>query len=186
MERLEEGTAVAAATSDSSPSSPSSEARSEENHKGQSDGRSPSTREQITPKTSFYDKFFRNHWAGEIIAWVLAAACLVIILTIVLVFKDADINTWKSKITINALVNFVSQIAQTALLVPVASSISQLPWIWFRRPRPLRDVNSFNNASRQPLDALKLLWKMPTWCVALKSYTCMINQKQVPGLSCSQ
>ena len=100
-------------------------------------------------------------WRAEIIAWTLAAMALGIICVLVVVFRDKRLSEWQARITINTLVNFGSQFTQTALLIPVASSISQLKWLWYRETRPLKDMDNFDDASRQPLDALLLSFRHP-------------------------
>ncbi|KAF2792355.1 hypothetical protein K505DRAFT_210984, partial [Melanomma pulvis-pyrius CBS 109.77] len=52
--------------------------------------------------------------------------------------------------------------AQLALLVPVASCIGQLKWLWFKaKPRKTTDLERFDMASRGPEGSLKLLFQLP-------------------------
>ena len=57
---------------------------------------------------------------------MLAMLSTVIILVVLAVFRKQPISHWHSNITLNTLVNVVSQIAQTAILVAVAACISHL------------------------------------------------------------
>lgn len=38
------------------------------------------------------------------------------------------------------------------------SGIGQLKWNWFGQTRPLRDIEKFDEATRGPVGAFKLLW----------------------------
>ena len=104
-------------------------------------------------------------WAAESFAWLLAAISMSVIFILLVSFRNKPLEQWNSHITINALINVLSQTAQTALLIPVSSSISQLKWIWFRKRRPLNNVEHFDAASRQPLDSLALVWRHPRWSI---------------------
>lgn len=114
-------------------------------------------------QASLFARYFEESWVGELLAWILAALCLAIILIVLILFRDKSLQSWNSRFTINTLVNFGSQAAQTCLLVTVGSSISQLKWIWYRHNRPLRGIDDFDRASRQPLDSILLVWKHPKW-----------------------
>jgi len=46
------------------------------------------------------------------------------------------------------------------MVFAVAESISQLKWLWFRKPRTLHDIEIFDDASRGPMGALRLVFKM--------------------------
>lgn len=80
-------------------------------------------------------------------------------------------SEWKhGYLTLNALVSTLATIARTALIVPVATAISQDKWSWFydspqRRStlgRPLSDFMVYDAASRGLYGSLKLLCSS-TW-----------------------
>lgn len=60
--------------------------------------------------------------------------------------------------------NVVSQIAQTAILVPVAACIGQLKWLWVRKEAQLQDMDKINDASSGPLSSVFLLHKRREMC----------------------
>ena len=114
------------------------------------------------PKYLLLNRISEESWVAEILALCIAALATVIIIIILVIFKDKPLTQWRSRVTINTLVNFISQAAQTALLLPVASSISQMKWIHFQRKRePLGDMEDFDKASRQIFDSLLLVFKLP-------------------------
>lgn len=114
------------------------------------------------PESTLYNRIFEESWVAEILALCIAALATVIMIIILAIFKDKPLTQWHSRVTINTLVSFVSQAAQTALLLPVASSISQMKWIHFQRKRkPLGDMEDFDKASRQIFNSLFLVFKLP-------------------------
>ena len=116
-------------------------------------------------RQSFHDRIFTRTWAVELLCWFLALVSLLVIIIVVRVFNGQPLQNWRSGLTLNTLISVVSQIAQTAVLVPVASSISQLKWIWFGKgeKRAIGDMEPFDKASRGPIDSLRLILNHPTW-----------------------
>ena len=116
-------------------------------------------------RQSFHDRIFTKTWALELLCWFLALISLLVIIIVVEVFNGHPLQDWHSGLTLNTLINVVSQIAQTAVFVPVASSISQMKWIWFEKgeKRAIRDIEPFDKASRGPIDSLRLISNHPTW-----------------------
>lgn len=62
-------------------------------------------------------------------------------------------------ISLNTLVAFLSTLAKAALMIPIAESISQWKWNWFRHDRSLADFQTFDLASRGLWGAVSLLGK---------------------------
>jgi hypothetical protein len=52
---------------------------------------------------------------------------------------------------------------KTSILIPLASSIAQLKWAWFRNKRNLVDVDTFDSALRGPLGAFLLIFRLRPW-----------------------
>ena len=103
-------------------------------------------------------------WGFEFFTWMLATLSTVIIFIVLAVFRNQPVSHWHSNITLNTVVNVVSQIAQTAILVPVAACISQLKWLWVREDAKLQDMDDINDASGGPLSSVCLLRKRREMC----------------------
>lgn len=88
---------------------------------------------------------------------------MVIIFIVLGIFNDQPLRSWHSGLSLNTLINVVSQIAQTAVFVPVAASISQMKWIWYSKSKPVEEIEDFDKASRGPMDSLWLITKHPKW-----------------------
>jgi hypothetical protein len=76
-------------------------------------------------------------WTWEIISIILSILCIAAIVGILLVYHSRPAPTLPSGITLNALISLLATISKAAMLVSVASCISQLKWQWFYRPRKL-------------------------------------------------
>jgi len=116
-----------------------------------------------TTQQSIFTRIFSETWTSEILCWLLALLSLVIIIIILAVFHGQPLANWHSRLTLNTLISIGSQIAQTAVFVPVAASNSQLKWIWYSKSRPMADIGDFDKASRGPIDGLLLITKHPKW-----------------------
>ncbi|KAH8657577.1 hypothetical protein BGZ60DRAFT_531733 [Tricladium varicosporioides] len=64
----------------------------------------------------------------------------------------------KAKAPIFPILSFLSAIMKAAMLMPVASAISQSKWIWFRKERKLAHMDRFDEASRGIIGSLRLLF----------------------------
>lgn len=116
-----------------------------------------------TRKQSSITRSFSDTWTLEFLCWLLALVSLVTILIVLCEFNGQPLASWRSGVTLNTVINVVSQIAQTAVFVPVAASISQLKWISYSKARPVGDMEDFDKASRGPMDSLWLMAKHPKW-----------------------
>lgn len=102
-------------------------------------------------------------WTLEVLGWLLALIALVIILVVLGELNHQPLKNWHSSLRFNTFISGVSQVAQSALFVPVAASISQLKWIWYSKSRPVGELEPFDKASRGPMYSLLLIVKHPRW-----------------------
>lgn len=122
----------------------------------------------------------RDHWVWEILACVLAVACLVAIIIILALRQNHPVPNWPNMISINSWVSIFTAIMKAAIMLPVGEGefhgrlgsdgglllliddvgISQLKWLWFKSPRPLMDMEEFDSATRGPWGALLLLFSL--------------------------
>ncbi|KAH9204479.1 hypothetical protein DL95DRAFT_116049, partial [Leptodontidium sp. 2 PMI_412] len=68
--------------------------------------------------------------------------------------------SWPYEITLNTLVSVFSTLLKALMMMAVAECISQLKWIWFKDPRSLTDLTTFENASRGPWGSVQLLFTL--------------------------
>jgi hypothetical protein len=101
-----------------------------------------------------------NWWLWELFSWVMSALCIFTIAFILGYYDGRAIpDRWPLGITLNAYISVLSAIAKYALAVPVDEALGQLKWQFFARgpPKPLLDLERFDDASRGPWGALALL-----------------------------
>ncbi|EMD96231.1 hypothetical protein COCC4DRAFT_46673 [Bipolaris maydis ATCC 48331] len=111
-------------------------------------------------------------WYWEFIAAVFSIACVIAVIIILRKYQGKSLSSWHfyHDITLNTLVALLSTLSRTALIVPVASCISQLKWIHLvSSPRPLHEYQILDEASRGPWGSLTLIFtlhfktKLATW-----------------------
>lgn len=121
-----------------------------------------------------------QEWTWEFASAGLSLTCLLAVVIFLLVFQDKPLSRWNVRldITPNTLVSFLSTLSRASLLLPIASSISQLKWIHAASaPNYLSDIEVFDAASRGPWGALTLLWtlnartKLATWGSIITVFT---------------
>jgi hypothetical protein len=107
-------------------------------------------------------------WWEEFAAVAFSLSSLLAIVIILAVYRNKTLSSWQFvfNVSLNTVVAILSTLSRTALLVPVASCISQLKWIRLcRTPCSLREVQVFDDASHGPLGSIQLLWELhsKTW-----------------------
>ncbi|KFY56201.1 hypothetical protein V496_06756 [Pseudogymnoascus sp. VKM F-4515 (FW-2607)] len=110
---------------------------------------------------SAYLLLITDWWLLEIVGLSLCILSLMAIIIILVKYDGKPIYDWPYRITLNTVISIVATISQVALMLPVASSLSQLKWVWFNeKPRPLADFEIFDSASRGSWGSLLLLGKL--------------------------
>lgn len=108
-------------------------------------------------------------WWWEMGAASFSLACVASIVAILSTVQDKARSEWTFLILPNSLVAIFSTLSKASLMVPVASCISQLKWVYFAQaPHALSHVQVFDEASRGPWGALTLLWaiRVRKWLVS--------------------
>lgn len=96
-------------------------------------------------------------WIVEVLAWIASCCFFVGIIVALSIFDGKPLPDLRFHITPNALVGFLSTLAEVLLIVPLQSSIGQLKWLRALRTGPLDDFRALDAASRGPLGSAKLL-----------------------------
>jgi hypothetical protein len=117
----------------------------------------------ISPKPIHYQppeqrRSFWVEWKRELLTYCLGTVGMILMLVLLLTFRGKPSSAWKSKIQITAVIAGLSQLAQSALIVSVSSTLGQLKWNWFSyQRRPIRDLDRYDQATRGPEGSLMLL-----------------------------
>jgi hypothetical protein len=103
-----------------------------------------------------------KRWLLEILSWVFSAACMAVIVGVLIYLKDKPLNKWtiaeKTPLTLNTFISILSKMAGAALILPVSEALGQLKWSWFlEHSKQMWDFEIFDNASRGPWGSMLLL-----------------------------
>ena len=107
---------------------------------------------------------FLSSWPLEISAAALSIACVAGMVALLVALDGKPYVPWRilgAAITPNSLLSILSTLSKSALLLAVAEGLGQLKWNYFRqKSRGLLDLQVFDEATRGPFGALKLLWSI--------------------------
>ena len=115
---------------------------------------------------------FVDWWMTEVLAifWSLGAFCSLVF--ILLKYDDQVLSTLSHNIPLNFVVSTLATMSKSSLLLIVASTFGQFKWLWMISSKQgrLQDLQDFDEASRGPLGAAKLLTsRKALWVKYLKT-----------------
>jgi hypothetical protein len=105
------------------------------------------------------DQVLRIWWL-EIVCSILFLASLFAIVATLYSYEGKQPPNWRYRLSLNTLIAIYAVILKAAMLLVTAQGLSQLKWRWFEKDHLLRDLTSYDNASRGPWGSLKLLWRL--------------------------
>jgi Protein of unknown function (DUF3176) len=103
---------------------------------------------------------FLGIWWLELLCCVLFVGALVAVIVTIRPYEGRPLPQWPYHLTINTLISVYIVILKAAMLLVAAEGLSQLKWTWFGQYRPLKDLKSFDDASRGPWGSLTLMWRL--------------------------
>ncbi|KAK0507926.1 hypothetical protein JMJ35_009815 [Cladonia borealis] len=129
------------------------------------DSRTPLLKQSVPRPASLSRKIsslLQDWWLWEILSALTALISSTVIIVILVIFDSSSLPDWPSVFTINSTISFFAVITKLAITSALGASISQSKWLWYRQeePRPLKDLQLFEDASRGPWGALALLFSI--------------------------
>lgn len=122
---------------------------------------------RVLQVSQFFASHANNWWLFEVFAATISVLAMLTLIGVLHKYNGRVVQHLRLGITLNGLVAALSTICRTALMIPVTAGISQAKWHWFspnageRQPEArLRDLETFDSASRGTWGSLKLLWMM--------------------------
>ncbi|KAK8071656.1 hypothetical protein PG996_005004 [Apiospora saccharicola] len=98
-------------------------------------------------------------WFLEVVAILFSVACMVGVIYILMYMKDQPLSKWPYDLNLNSTIAVLITALKSSLMLAVASCISQSKWLYFKKRRArVQQFDKFDEASRGPLGAVKLLW----------------------------
>jgi hypothetical protein len=108
-------------------------------------------------------KLLSDFWVWEAAACIIALAIAAVIGQQLKALDGNSTANWTQSWSPTSALALAVTIAKAAMLVPVASAISQLKWHNYKKTQKLDKLETFDGASRGVLGSLKLLWEMKCW-----------------------
>lgn len=114
----------------------------------------------------------RRHWMSISTWWQEFTAILLLLGSTIASFatlfpyQGKPLPDWPYAITIGALLSAYSVVLRLAATFLLSQGLAQSKWRWFNSAKPLYDIVLHDNASRGPIGAFGLLWRLPlpvTW-----------------------
>ena len=103
---------------------------------------------------------FLRIWWLELLCCVLFVGALAAVIVTIYPYEGRPLPQWPYRLSINSLISVYTVILKAAMLLVAAEGLSQLKWTWYGRSRPLKDLLSFDDASRGPWGSLNLIWRL--------------------------
>ena len=99
-----------------------------------------------------------NDWWSEIGAILLSAVAFVSIIITLYPHDRKPLPQWPYSISVNALISVFVVVFKAAILYMTAEALGQLKWLWYADQRPLSHIDIYDQATRGPLGAFKLVF----------------------------
>ncbi|KAK8083683.1 Carboxylic ester hydrolase [Apiospora saccharicola] len=97
-------------------------------------------------------------WTVEIVTMFVSLAALAAIIGLIAHYDRRALTEWPYRITLNAVIAVLATMSVTTLGISLQNGLSQMKWIRFKESKvPLADMETFDEASRGVLGAIKLL-----------------------------
>ena len=97
-------------------------------------------------------------WWFEIVCCLPAIGALFGVAVTIGFRQRRPLPEWPYSLTVNSVISIFILILKTAAALVLSAGVSQLKWNWFAQLRPVKDIETYDEASRGPWGAIKLLW----------------------------
>ncbi|KAH7411582.1 hypothetical protein DE146DRAFT_627642 [Phaeosphaeria sp. MPI-PUGE-AT-0046c] len=97
-------------------------------------------------------------WWSELLSAVLLVLSFGGMLAMLRDFQGKPLPKWPLGLSFNTALSLFGAIIRFPALYITAEGIGQFKWLWLQRKRPLSHLTAYDDASRGPWGATKLLW----------------------------
>jgi len=89
-------------------------------------------------------------WLWESLSFLVALGFLIAFLIVLRQHNGHPLPRWPYRMTIGSLVALLNTFMKAAMAIPLTEGISQLEWSWIKKGALLKDMATFDEASRGP------------------------------------
>ena len=114
---------------------------------------------QSTQSHTHRANFFKDWWL-EFVACFLLCTMLIAIVASLYPHQGKPLPQWPYRVSVNTLTSIYVVILKGATLLITAEGLGQLKWKWLQNDRSLDSLVKYDQATRGPLGALNLLWRL--------------------------
>lgn len=101
-----------------------------------------------------------RHWWMEVSACLLLFTALAAIVGTLYPHQGNPLPQWPYRVSVNTLISVYVVVLKGTIVLVTAEGLDQLKWRWVQESRPLEDLVHYDEATRGPLGALRLLWRL--------------------------
>lgn len=105
-------------------------------------------------------EFWNHYWLYELGSCLLSLVFFIAIIIILKMFENRRLPDWPLGITVNTVISILATALGSTLSVPISEGLGQLKWLWFRKPRMIADIETFDAATRGPLGAIQMFYRL--------------------------
>ncbi|RYC61420.1 hypothetical protein CHU98_g4801 [Xylaria longipes] len=111
-------------------------------------------------KISLWDRL-NSGWGPEIFSQVCSVLFLLALIILLSRLDGQPLSTWTIAVSPNAVISILSIASKASLIYALGQTISQLKWLHLtKKPDSLADLQHYDDASRGPLGAFRMFWKV--------------------------
>ena len=101
------------------------------------------------------------NWWKELLACILFSGALLALFATVYAYHDRPSPSWPNWISLNTIISIYAILMEIGIVLVTAEGLGQLKWLWFgKESRPLVDLVKYDDATRGPMGAVRLLWRL--------------------------
>ncbi|KAJ5620237.1 hypothetical protein N7510_004221 [Penicillium lagena] len=103
------------------------------------------------------------NWMVETVSAFFAMISFTVLIVILKHYEGISPTAWPfAGLTLNGLIAALATITRVALSILISSSLGQYKWLWYSQvsPRKMRDIDTFDQASRGVWGSVVLLWRL--------------------------
>ena len=102
-------------------------------------------------------------WLLEILSMIASLCCTLALAFLLFAVQDKPYEYWRFYVGLNSTISILTTVARATLLLSASACLSQGKWLHFVKRSKLQALEIFDQASRGPLGALKIVLKTRTY-----------------------